>query len=206
MDLHITGPGQADIVGPHIDVTAKTGVSSAGELSHSRMEALEDLDPGWCPMRWDVSWQRNYRLALAHVKAGGALPGGPREVVVQGEDLGVWIAGQKAAWPQLTPAQAYLLETLGVDPDDTAGARPAPRSQDDRWAANLAAARQFRAREGHLRPARKHLETITVGVGGDGGQEVAVRLGAWLDNTRRRAAKLSPERRADLDALGTRWS
>jgi len=160
------------------------------------MEALEEIDPGWCPAGWDVSWQRAYRLALAHVKAGGTLPAGPGEVVVQGEDLGVWIAGQKAAWEALQPAQVWLLETLGVDPDDTSGGRPAPRSQDDRWAANLAAARQFHAREGHLRPARKHVELVD-------GEEI--KLGSFLDNTRRRAAKLSAERRAALDALGMRW-
>jgi hypothetical protein len=85
---------------------------------------------------------------------------------------------------------------LGVDPDDTTGARPVPRSQRDRWATNLAAARQFYAREGHLRPARKHIELVN-------GEEI--KLGAFLDNTRRRAARLSAERRADLDALGMRW-
>jgi len=157
---------------------------------------LEEIDPGWCPLGWDISWQRAYRLALAHVKTGGTLPVRPREVVVQGEDLGVWIAGQKATWPQLAPAQAYLLETLGVDPDHTAGTQPAPRSQDARWAASLAAAKQFHAREGHLQPSRKHVELVD-------GEEI--KLGSWLDNTRRRAAKLSPERRADLDALGMRW-
>ncbi|MET9915022.1 Helicase associated domain protein [Streptomyces sp. NPDC006476] len=172
------------------------GVSSVGELSAGRMEALEEIDPGWCPVGWDISWQRAYRLALAHVKAGGTLPAGPREVVVQGEDLGVWIAGQKATWEELQPAQLFLLETLGVDPDDTSGVRPAPRSQDDRWAMNLAAARQFHAREGHLRPARKHVELVD-------GEEI--KLGSFLDNTRRRAAKLSTERRAALDALGMRW-
>ncbi|MFE1852126.1 helicase associated domain-containing protein [Streptomyces sp. NPDC059489] len=61
----------------------------------------------------------------------------------------------------------------------------------------LPAARQFRAREGHLTVARKHVEEV------DG---TTVRLSTFLDNTRRRAAKLSPERRADLDALGMRWS
>ncbi|WP_329324583.1 helicase associated domain-containing protein [Streptomyces luteogriseus] len=147
-------------------------------------------------MGWDVSWQRAYRLTLTHVKAGGTLPVGPREVVVQGEDLGAWIAGQKATWAELQPAQVWLLEMLGVDPDDTSGAPPAPRSQDDRWAANLAAARQFHAREGHLRPARKHVELVD-------GEEI--KLGSFLDNTRRRAAKLSAERRAELDALGMRW-
>ncbi|WP_328550895.1 MULTISPECIES: helicase associated domain-containing protein [unclassified Streptomyces] len=99
-------------------------------------------------------------------------------------------------WSQLTPGQVYLLETLGVDPDDTTGARPAPRSQDARWAVNLAAARQFHAREGHLRPARKHVELVD-------GEEV--KLGAFLDNARRRAAKLSLERRAELNVLGMRW-
>ncbi|WP_186001656.1 helicase associated domain-containing protein [Streptomyces sp. IB201691-2A2] len=60
------------------------------------------------------------------------------------------------------------------------------------------------AREGHLHPARKHVELIDVNGGGEGEQE-AVKLGAFVDNSRRRAAKLSPERRAALDKLGMRW-
>ncbi|WP_328432733.1 helicase associated domain-containing protein [Streptomyces sp. NBC_00453] len=42
----------------------EAGVSSAGELSPSRTDALEEIDPGWCP-EWDISWQRAYRLARA---------------------------------------------------------------------------------------------------------------------------------------------
>ncbi|WP_257016314.1 helicase associated domain-containing protein [Streptomyces sp. Ag82_O1-15] len=34
---------------------------------------------------------------------------------------------------------------------------------------------------------------------------VLVKLGGFLDNTRRRASKLTLERRAELDALGMRW-
>ncbi|WP_406486056.1 helicase associated domain-containing protein [Streptomyces phaeochromogenes] len=67
------------------------------------------------------------------------------------------------------------------------------RTQDDRWATNLAAARQFHAREGHLRPARKHVEHVN-------GE--SMKLGAFLDNTRKRAAKLSAERREQLAGLG----
>ncbi|WP_259294697.1 helicase associated domain-containing protein [Streptomyces canus] len=70
-------------------------------------------------------------------------------------------------------------------------------SQDARWAVNLAAARQFHAREGHLLAPRKAVEVV-------GGVEH--KLGAFLDNAHRRAAKLSPQRRADLDQLGMRWS
>ncbi|WP_405639064.1 helicase associated domain-containing protein [Streptomyces sp. NBC_00019] len=154
---------------------------------------------------WEIAWQRAYRLALAHVQAGGALPAAPGHVVVQGEDLGVWIAGQTAGWDRLVPVQEYLLETIGVDPEGQAVAVvPARRSQGDRWAANLAAARQFHAREGHLNVPRKHLETITSGEG-DGSQEPGVKLGGFIDNTRRRAAKLSAERRDALNALGMRW-
>ncbi|WP_327722143.1 helicase associated domain-containing protein [Streptomyces sp. NBC_00490] len=130
------------------------------------------------------------------MQAAGALPAGPGDVVVQGEDLGVWIAGQVAGWDRLVPVQQYLLETIGVDPEAETVAVPVRRSQSDRWATNLAAARQLHAREGHLQPARKHVELVD-------GEEI--RLGSFLDNTRRRAAKLPAEQRADLDALGMRW-
>ncbi|WP_331724037.1 Helicase associated domain protein [Streptomyces sp. NBC_00005] len=173
----------------------ETGVSSAGELSESRLEALEDVDPGWCP-EWEISWQRCYRLALAHVKAGGDLPAGLGEVIVQGEDLGAWIAGQRAGWARLVPVQQYLLETLGIEPANGDAPQPARRSQSAAWEQNIAAARQFHAREGHLSVPRKHVEEVD----GD-----VIRLGSWVDNARRRAAKLSAERRADLDALGMRW-
>ncbi|MFJ9351037.1 Helicase associated domain protein [Streptomyces sp. NPDC101237] len=180
---------------------AEPGVSYAGELSDARVEALTDLDPGWCPA-WELSWQRNYRLTLAHRKAGGPLPAGPGELIVQGEDLGAWAAGQRAGWDKLVPAQQWLLESVGIEPpaegEPVAGAA---RSRDARWEANLAAARRFHAREGHLQVPRQHVE-IT---GNGDGEQAAVKLGAFLDNTRRRAAKLTPQRRAELDQLGMRW-
>ncbi|MFD7678355.1 helicase associated domain-containing protein [Streptomyces sp. NPDC060187] len=42
-------------------------------------------------------------------------------------------------------------------------------------------------------------------VEGDDGEVVGLRLGGWLDNTRRRADKLSAERRTELEELGMRW-
>ncbi|MEU9663543.1 DEAD/DEAH box helicase [Streptomyces chartreusis] len=174
----------------------ETGVSGAGELSSARMDALDEIDPGWCPA-WEIGWQRCYRLTLAHVQAGGALPAQAGEVVVQGEDLATWIAGQRAGWDQLAPAQQYLLESLGIDPGDhSQAARPVRRSQDELWDRNMAAARQFHAREGHLRVPRQHREEV-------GGE--AYGLGSFVANARRRAAKLTPERKAALEALGMRW-
>ncbi|MER5757560.1 Helicase associated domain protein [Streptomyces sp. NPDC002088] len=174
----------------------ETGVSYTGELSESRLTALAEIDPGWCPT-WEIGWQRSLRLTLAHVRAGGALPTGAGQLIVQGEDLGAWAAAQRAGWDRLMPAQQYLLETIGVEPaTESEPAQGARRTQDDRWTTNLAAARQFHTREGHLRAARQHVELV------DG---EPVKLGSFLDNTRRRAAKLSEQRRADLNALGMRW-
>lgn len=174
----------------------ETGVSAAGELSQARMEALDEIDPGWCP-EW-VGWQRCFRLTHAHLQAGGALPRAAGEVVVQGEDLGAWVRAQRAGWDKLLPAQQWLLEgVLGLEPlPEDEAARPVRRSQDERWAANLAAARQYHAREGHLNVPRKHVEVV---------EGVEHKLGAFVDNARRRAGRLAPARRAALDALDMRW-
>ncbi|WP_203661684.1 helicase associated domain-containing protein [Streptomyces sp. NBC_01281] len=175
--------------------TGDTGLSWAGELSESRMESLAEIDPGWCPA-WDVGWQRSLRLALVHVRAGGELPAVSGELVVQGEDLGAWVVAQRAGWERLMPAQPFLLESIGVQaPTEDELVRPVRRTQDDRWAANLAADRQFHAREGHLRVPRKAVEDV------DG---EPVKVGAFVDNTCRRAGRLSEQRRAELDELGMR--
>ena len=76
------------------------------------------------------------------------------------------------------PAQQYLLATLGIEPVvEGEAVGPVRRSQEEPWNTNLAAARQFHPREGHLRPARKHIETINV-IGGDEGDQEAGRLEA----------------------------
>ncbi|WP_371098889.1 DEAD/DEAH box helicase [Streptomyces sanglieri] len=182
--------------------------SSAGALTEARREALEEIDPGWCPV-WDTGWQRCFRLAQNLLQDGGALPVVVGKVIVQGEDLGRWVAAQRHGWEQLLPAQQWLLENvLGIEPADEAE-RPVKRTQDDMWALNLRAAQQYHAREGHLRVPRKHVEHLEggVAVGRQNGAEepVTVRLGTWLDNVRKRADRLTGQRRADLDALSMRW-
>uniref|UniRef100_UPI002F91125D DEAD/DEAH box helicase n=1 Tax=Streptomyces sp. NBC_01553 TaxID=2975877 RepID=UPI002F91125D len=186
--------------------------SSAGAMTEARRDELDAIDPGWCPA-WDTTWQRRLRLVQAHVRAGGELPSVAGAVVVQGEDLGRWVAAQRdaEAWGRLVPAQRLLLENLGVEPaaGRAAGRSSAGRGHDAKWALGLAAARAFHGREGHLRVPRKHVEHLAVEPGaserqgGDG--EAVVRLGTWIDNARRRGDRLTEERRADLDALGMRW-
>ncbi|CAG6391835.1 hypothetical protein SCOCK_140033 [Actinacidiphila cocklensis] len=169
--------------------------STVGALTEERRDALEAIDPSWCPA-WPVAWQRCYKLCRNLIEAGAPLPG-PGEATAQGEDLGAWALAQRLDWEQLLPAQQWMLgHMLHLSPAEASERPPAPRTQADKWAANLAAARQFHAREGHLQPSRKAVEVV------DG---VEHKLGLFVDNARRRADKLSAERRAELDALGMRW-
>ncbi|MFF7680967.1 Helicase associated domain protein [Actinacidiphila glaucinigra] len=175
--------------------------SAAGALSEERRDALEAIDPSWCPA-WPVAWQRCYRLCRALVESGQALPMTPGEVSVQGEDLGAWVQAQRLGWDALLPAQAWMLENmLHLTPAEPDERLPARRTRADKWAVNLRAARQFHAREGSLQAARKHVERLAE----PDGSVTEVKLGMFLDNARRRADKLGPERRAELDALGMRW-
>ncbi|MDX3098830.1 Helicase associated domain protein [Streptomyces sp. ME19-03-3] len=175
--------------------------STAGALSEERRDALEAIDPSWCPS-WPVTWQRNYRLCRKLIEDSQPLPTMPGQVSVQGEDLGAWVQAQRLGWEQLLPAQAWMLENmLHLGPAEPAEKPPARRTQADKWAVNLRAARQFHAREGSLQAPRKHVEQLTE----PDGAVTEVKLGQFLDNTRRRADKLTAERRAELDALGMRW-
>ncbi|SCF56421.1 hypothetical protein GA0115254_10041, partial [Streptomyces sp. Ncost-T10-10d] len=172
--------------------------SSVGALAEARRAALEEIDPGWCPV-WDTGWQRCFRLAQNLLQDGGTVPVAAGKAIVQGEDLGRWVTTQRHGWEQLLPAQQWLLENvLGIEPAEEAE-RPVRRTQDDMWALNLAAARQFHAREGYLRVPRKHVEHLdgtaedTAGPASrqaGAGEPVVIKLGAWLD-IRKRAARLS---------------
>ncbi|MEU3982122.1 Helicase associated domain protein [Streptomyces sp. NPDC026672] len=173
-----------------------------GALTAERREQLEEIDPAWCPA-WPVEWQRGFQLTRLHLAEGGALPAGPGDAVRQGEDLGRWVRTQRLGWDRLTVGQRWLCEhVLGFGPADERE-RPAPRvSHADKWALNLAAAAQFREREGHLSVPRKHVETLTVGEG----ERREIKLGAWISNQRARAATLPPDRTRELTALDMRWT
>ncbi|WP_078571763.1 MULTISPECIES: DEAD/DEAH box helicase [Streptomyces] len=174
------------------------GEQGAGGLSAARRRALEDIDPSWCPA-WSVAWQRCFHLARLHVQGGQMLPEEPGQVMVQGEDLGRWVGGQRRGWDSLGTAQQWLLqEALGLGPlvkgeRDVVAPR---RTRAQVWAANLAAARQYRQREGHLEVPHRHIEKV-------GGDEQA--LGVFIANNRCRRERLAPERVEELSELGMRW-
>lgn len=181
--------------------------SWSGALPQERREQLEDIDPSWCPT-WPVAWQRCFHLVRLHLDAGGTLSTAPGETVRQGEDLGRWVKSVRLGWDKLTTVQQWMCEEiLGIQPADEDEKPPTRRTQADKWAMHLTAARQFYEREGHLQVPRKHIETIATDRGdGDGQEQHTVRLGAWVGNQRSRVATLTPERIERLSAIGMRWT
>ncbi|WP_412074639.1 helicase associated domain-containing protein [Streptomyces xanthophaeus] len=117
--------------------------------------------------------------------------------------------GDFGGWDQLTTVQQWMGEqVLGIEPAGEEEKPKARTSQGEKWAMHFAAAAQFFEREGHLTVPRKHVETITVG--GDSEdqaqRDVPLKLGTWVDNQRRRAATLTPERVEQLSKVGMRWA
>ncbi|WP_376002681.1 helicase associated domain-containing protein [Streptomyces sp. NPDC056390] len=155
-----------------------------------------------------MEWQRAFHLTRQHLETGGELPTQPGTVIHQGEDLARWVQAQRLGRDRLTTVQQWMCEQiLGITPATEEEKPPLRRTQADKWALNLAAARQFYEREGHLRVPRQHVERIVVSDGNDEDQqEREFRLGAWIGNQRNRAATLSPERVEQLSAIGMRWA
>ena len=179
------------------------GLDWAGALSPDRKAALDAIDPAWCPAGWSLDWQRSFTLARRHVQAGGTLLGAaPGTVAAQGEDLAGWARVQQLGWEKLGPAQQWMCEhALGLQPL-TAAERPrakVPHAEKERR--NLAAAAQYRQREGHLDVPRGHKEPIVL----DDGTTEKISLGLFIANSRTRRATIPAERAARLSELGMRW-
>ena len=49
---------------------------TAGALTEERRDALEAIDPNWCPA-WPVAWQRCYKLCRNLIEAGPSCPPRP---------------------------------------------------------------------------------------------------------------------------------
>ncbi|MFE4998015.1 helicase associated domain-containing protein [Streptomyces mirabilis] len=96
-------------------LTQKRRAARQGRLSPTTAQALENLDPWWCPP-WPHTWQRTYQQAkLAHRNDQHLSP-----------DLKRWTDGQRTRWTTLHPQQQRLLTTIDITPDFTSGTYPAP--------------------------------------------------------------------------------
>ncbi|MEU2081232.1 Helicase associated domain protein [Streptomyces albus] len=176
------------------------GLGKKPDRAESRRRRLEAIDPDWNPT-WPLAWQRHWAKARWLLSQGATLAELRPGVSFGGDDIGTWLAEQPAAWHTLAPGQQRRLAELGLRPAATTA--PAPTvvpAGASRWEINLAAARQFKAREGHLRVPRAHTETVTDTVG----REHHIRLGVFRSNTRthHKKQKLTPEQTREVTEIG----
>ncbi len=96
---------------------AKNGLGKDPERATMRAAQLTEIDPDWdCP--WPLNWQRHYRVLADLVDADGQLPDIAPGVLMDGDDIGRWLARQREAstWAQLSTEQRERLTKLGVKP------------------------------------------------------------------------------------------
>ncbi|WP_127469685.1 DEAD/DEAH box helicase [Streptomyces sp. B27] len=164
-----------------------------------RAAALAAIDPVWNP-GWPVDWQRHYAALKGAVAPGSVVGYVEPGAMVNGLDVGRWLATQQEGWGQLVDGQRERLVQLGVRPPEKPAAVPAgARAQRAGvFERGIAALAQYVEREGKVVVPRAHVEELPDGT--------PVKLGVWVSNTRSRRAGLSPEQRAQLAALGVKWA
>jgi hypothetical protein len=155
---------------------ARSAASAAPALDEALTAALAQLEAQ--PGARIASWLANYRALAAFVAREGDADV-PLAHVEGDVRLGRWLSRQRAAQRDgaLIDEQHALLEGLGV----------VWSVHERAWHNAVAAARAFRAREGHLRVPQAHVE---------GG----VALAGWIEAQRKslRALRLSSDRLADV--------
>ncbi|MFF5481066.1 Helicase associated domain protein [Streptomyces sp. NPDC012935] len=212
----VWGESEADglmPVGQHMaNLRRKGGLGKDPERAAVRAAQLTAIDPDWdCP--WPLDWQRHYRVLADLVDADSVLPEIQPGVLMDGDDIGRWLARQREAstWAQLSTEQQERLAQLGLKPIQPPSPAPAATratkgtgKAQQAFQRGLAALTQWVEREGAHRPVpRGHAEEITV----DGEPDlVAVKLGVWVSNTKTRRDKLTQEQLDALRELGVEWA
>ncbi|MEU4733187.1 Helicase associated domain protein [Streptomyces sp. NPDC023588] len=191
---------------------AKNGLGKDPDRAAERAAQLTAIDEDWdCP--WPLDWQRHYRVLADLVDADGQLPDIAPGVLMDGDDIGKWLARQKqpTTWAQLSAQQQERLTTLGIQPEQAPSPAPAtgravkgPSKAQQAFQRGLAALAQWVEREGAHRPVpRGHGEELAV----DGEAEpVIVKLGIWITNTKTRRNKLTAEQLDALRKVGVDWA
>jgi superfamily II DNA or RNA helicase len=158
---------------------------SEGTLTAERIDTLEKLGIEWDV--FDETWRRGIAAVHAFREANGHLYVTTKYETPDGFRLGGWLVDKRAKHRlgKLGPERVAELDALGMvwEPHEAA------------WERGLAAAREYHA-------VHRHLDVPQAFRTRDG-----FALANWMTNQRsfRSRGSLSPERIADLDALGIVW-
>ena len=147
-------------------------------------------------MVWDtgsILWEKSYAAAVQYYLENHTLEIPVKYVTPDGMALGVWLGSQRAAYKEgvLTDAQIEKLEALEVDWTNR---------NDRKWQTAYEAAVKYHAAHGNLDVPTEYTD------------EDGILLGKWVSrqryawqNPERSSARVTPERKALLDAIGMQW-
>ncbi|MFC9185122.1 Helicase associated domain protein [Streptomyces globisporus] len=185
----------------------KNGLGKDQARARRRAAALAAIDPDWNP-DWPIDWQRHYAALKGLVAPGSVLGHVQPGAMVNGLDVGAWLAAQQDGWERLAAAQRERLVQLGVRPPEkpateAVGGKARPRratggARAGAFERGIAALAQYAARERTVVVARSWSEEMPDGT--------SVRLGVWLSNVKSRRATLTGEQLQRLAGLGLEWA
>ncbi len=182
---HLAAPTDAVEAGVKLGVWLRNLRVRCDELPADRIQALDALDPWWNPP-WRLTWQRNYHAARAYREAHGHLDIPRTHIADNGLHVGEWLFKQRCSQDALDPRQRDLLNALGMN-------WGAVSPHEQKWRRGLLAAIRYFDDHHDLDVPQKYIDP-------DG-----FRLGAWINNLRRRRDTLPRERVKVLDAMHMRW-
>jgi hypothetical protein len=154
-----------------------------GVLSRDRIASLERIEFSWEPK--DELWETGFAaLEVFASREGHCLV--PPNHIENDVQLTSWVYHQKALATRgkIPPEKMARLARIGFVQDSFI------KHREDRA---LSALRSFKAREGHVKVPRTHVEH-------------GFNLGTWLSSRRHQQDKTSPELKAALDAIGFSWN
>ncbi|MGP3953501.1 Helicase associated domain protein [Streptomyces sp. 7N604] len=180
------------------------GLGKNAERARSRDGLLRAIDPDWNPP-WPISWQRHYAGLKTCLDGGATLAELRPGMTVFGDDIGLWLLQQQKDWGRLSEEQRRRLLEVGVQPAvpvalpaGAGGNEVLLAAEASSWERHLAAARQYRQREGHVRIPRAHRETVV----DEAGVHHVLQLGVWRSNTRTRRRGLPRDQYEEAAAIG----
>jgi superfamily II DNA or RNA helicase len=153
-------------------------------LSGDCVNRLESL-PGWS---WrsaiEDQWERGYERLNAYVAVTNNAAVSKSYICEDGFKLGAWVGTQRSNKNRLSEQSRSKLETLPGWSWD---------ALSDKWEEGFRYLKEFADREGHAKVSLRYRTA-------DGYQ-----IGQWIATQRKRKEKISPERKARLEALSG-WS
>ena len=163
----------------------------SGNLTRARIERLESIG-----MVWNAStdlWEQSYAAAARYYLEHHNLEAPIKYVTPDGFALGVWLSSQRSAYKnkELTPEQIERLEAIGINWTNR---------NDRKWQENYEAAKRYVEEYGNLLVPSNYVTPDGILLG----KWIARQRYAW-QNPDNSSARVTPERKAQLDEIGMIW-